>query len=877
MILLTLIFSHSPHSYFSVLHDGAPNVGTAWIQDAYTQNELVLQSLKLACEFLVPSGVFVTKVFRSKDYNSLLWVFNQLFHKVEATKPPSSRNVSAEIFVVCQGFKAPKRIDPKFLDPKYVFKDLDVSAGISLIDSKAVGKAADPAIAAAAAEAGTTAKSLTAVAKLAHNAQANVFEPEKRKRKRDGYDEGDYTLFKSVPVSQFVQASDAVGMLGTFNTITFPPSLKSAADEVEKVILQHPATTKDIKADCQDLRVLGKREFRNLLKWRLAVREELGLEVSSKTAAAAKAEAEAEKPADGGEVVEIEEEQQIDEELQRMQEELQRRQRKLRRNKNEKKQKEVLKMQLKMGTPMDIGMELEDDALRGEHEFFDLGEAETKKGKGAKRSKKAAEKSDDDDSDDDESDTISVPGDTSPGDSNNDVYVDAEEGDEDADEEAARLAQLEDELDTMYDRYKEDLQARDAKFKASEARRKADKKGVDDQEWYGIKDEKEGSDAENSDEEESDEGGYDVVMSRKDAEETFDTDDEEDEEDEREAKAAARRAALKKARAAEKARGLSSIEQDNILPDNDESAQRLIKQAESSKSKKERLSREASIWFDNPLFKDLDGLDAAEEEEESEEEEASEEEEEDTEDSASEAESDTPESEAEQAESEDDYEIVPQGAEAGFEDETGEWAYEDDDEDAAKRMKVAQLGLNTAEAVTMAQALVNRQQNKASMLDAGFNKHNFVDKSGNLPTWFLDDEAKFYKSNIPITKEAVEALRARQRALDARPIKKIAEAKARKKMKAAQRLDKARKKAEGILEDADDLNEKEKAGSIEKVLAKGTKAVKKREVKLVVAKGTNRALKGRPKGVKGRYKMVDRRGKKELRAQSEFCLFSAPQ
>jgi AdoMet-dependent rRNA methyltransferase SPB1 len=160
--------------------------------------------------------------------------------------------------------------------------------------------------------------------------------------------------------------------------------------------------------------------------------------------------------------------------------------------------------------------------------------------------------------------------------------------------------------------------------------------------------------------------------------------------------------------------------------------------------------------------------------------------------------------------------------------------------------------------MTLAQQLVNRERTKTQLIDEGFNRHTSMSGGDGLPSWFLDDEQKHFRNNIPVTKEAVAAIREKLRALNARPIKKIAEAKARKKMRTIRRIEKTRAKAQGINDDEDSgLTEKEKASSIAKVLSKsasGSKPVK-REIKLVVARGNNRGNQGRPKGVKGRYKV----------------------
>lgn len=167
--------------------------------------------------------------------------------------------------------------------------------------------------------------------------------------------------------------------------------------------------------------------------------------------------------------------------------------------------------------------------------------------------------------------------------------------------------------------------------------------------------------------------------------------------------------------------------------------------------------------------------------------------------------------------------------------------------------------------MTLAHQLATGQKTSHDMIDDGYNRHAFRDKDG-LPEWFMDDEGKHDKPQKPITKAAANAIKEKLRAFNARPIKKVREAQARKKFKAAQRLEKLKKKSDMLAND-EGMTEKEKADSIAKLLSKAARKKPSQPAKLVIARGLNRGVQGRPKGVRGRYRMVDARMKKELRAQ----------
>ena len=249
-----------------VLHDGAPNVGADYAKDAYVQNEIALSALKCATQHLCVGGTFITKVYRSRDYAAYHWTISQLFMTVTAFKPTASRNTSAEIFLVAQNYKAPQKLDAKFLDPKHVFASIDD----------------DPHRKDASGTTTTTATTTTV------GNSKTIFDKnwDKHVRQRGGYDMDHYdaTMRHIEPVTQFISSDtsmkDAIQLLSTCTGLSFycpvcrpstpqPPS----KDCYCQFILHHPFTTVEMKEHCSDLRVLNKSDFKAMFHWRTKMQQ----------------------------------------------------------------------------------------------------------------------------------------------------------------------------------------------------------------------------------------------------------------------------------------------------------------------------------------------------------------------------------------------------------------------------------------------------------------------------------------------------------------------------------------------------------------------------------------------------------------------------
>jgi AdoMet-dependent rRNA methyltransferase SPB1 len=625
-----------------VLNDGAPNVGRNWLFDAYQQNCLSLSAVKVATNFLRPGGWFVTKVFRSKDYNAFVWVLKQLFKKVYATKPSASRKESAEIFVVCQGYKAPDKIDPKFMDPKYVFEELDIEPKNKLNLLK---------------------------------------EPKKNKKeKAEGYDGVDTR--KIFPASEFLKAETALDILQRATEI------KIDLEEIEN----HRLTTDEMKECFKDIKVLGRKDLKEIIKWWKALKQELYPEEKPEEPAGTE-----EKPLNEGDIEEIELEE-MEKHIQEMKVQEQQEEKRKKKKSNKERNKLEQKLALKMVIKGDSGpQEVHDDQI------FSLKAIKNKKQLEALI---------------DQAPDISTRRDRSEG----------------------------DEFKPKFVRYTPDDLLDDPDSKPA----------------------KDSDDSDDSDEEIHD----DMALDK--------SDNEEDDDDNWNLRKAPKN-------------GVGAKE----LKIGDEKRNRnpLITDLDYRDKDSKRISK-AELWFEKEAFKDLGKMD----------------------------------------ENDEDYdlnkmvrnyrnkgvEIVGENkvdlGDAGLgkkakrrakytEEKSGEKSSSDsesDDENVPPEFEIVpkqkKIKLNEEE-LALGQLLVTSRKNKRDLTDTAWNRYMFNDED--LPEWFVEDEKKAMKKEAPVPKDLVENYKKNLQDFNTRSIKKVMEAKARKKRQSKKKMEKIKKKAENILENAD--------------------------------------------------------------------------
>ncbi|KAM5213274.1 pre-rRNA 2'-O-ribose RNA methyltransferase FTSJ3 isoform 1-T2 [Hipposideros larvatus] len=744
-----------------VLNDGAPNVGASWVHDAYSQAHLTLMALRLACDFLARGGCFITKVFRSRDYQPLLWIFQQLFRHVQATKPQASRHESAEIFVVCQGFLAPDKVDNKFFDPKFAFKEVEVQA-----------------------------KTVTELVT-------------KKKPKAEGYAEGDLTLYHRTSVTDFLRAANPVDFLSKASEISL--------DDEE--LAQHPATTEDIRVCCQDIKVLGRKELRSLLNWRTKLRRYVAKKLKEQAKAldislsSGEEEEEGEEESTVGAERQPSKEEEEEEELNRTlaemkaQEvaELKRKKKKLLRE--QRKQRE--RVELKMDLP---GVSIADE---GETGMFSL---RTIRGHQLLEEVTQGDMS--------AADTFlsDLPRD--------DIYISDVEDDDDA--------SLDSDLDS------EELA------------------GVAGPQ--SLKDPKRVRFAEADDKEEEEENPLLVpleekaVLQEEQANLWFSKDGFRGIEDDADEALEISQAQLlyesqrkRQPQPQPSPPPPSSVKTERKLPQCRDEAPEAPKEAEAP------LGTEGATGPGGQERDDSSDSDSSSEDEES------------WEPHCRKKRSREPKSD------DDGFEIVPiedpgesGSAPRGMEGDSKSFSVET--EHGLYSFPLVKHRILDPEGLALGAVIASSKKAKRDLIDNSFNRYTFNEEEGELPEWFVQEEKQHRIRQLPIDKKEVEHYRKRWREINARPIKKVAEAKARKKRRMLKKLEQTKKKAEAVVNTVD-ISEREKVAQLRSLYKKAGLGKEKRQVTYLVAKkGVGRKVR-RPAGVRGHFKVVDSRMKKDQRAQ----------
>ena len=89
-----------------VLSDLSPNLTGIGFTDQARSMELTELAFDFALKHLKSDGVFLVKVFQGVGYQEFLKAIREAFDKVVVRKPASSRDESAELYLLARGFRS---------------------------------------------------------------------------------------------------------------------------------------------------------------------------------------------------------------------------------------------------------------------------------------------------------------------------------------------------------------------------------------------------------------------------------------------------------------------------------------------------------------------------------------------------------------------------------------------------------------------------------------------------------------------------------------------------------------------------------------------------------------------------------------------------
>merc|ERR1719187_867744 len=121
------------------------------------------------------------------------------------------------------------------------------------------------------------------------------------------------------------------------------------------------------------------------------------------------------------------------------------------------------------------------------------------------------------------------------------------------------------------------------------------------------------------------------------------------------------------------------------------------------------------------------------------------------------------------------------------------------------------------EELALGEELIHSKKSRRDIMEGGWNRFMFDDTG--LPDWFVKEEEMHMRKRLDVDPETVEKYKNRDKEINVKTIKKVVEAKARRKKRVARKMDRAKKKATQLLEN-EDIGSREKAAAINKMYKK---------------------------------------------------------